>query len=123
MYRLLAIVMLLAALGPLAALEQAEQHAIDALIVWVTKQPDTVRFIRNGSDYATSDAVKLMRNKWDSQKDAVQTADDFIQLCASRSEHSGKRYRIRLADGSERDSSEVLREQLTFIRAAAAAKP
>ena len=119
MRRALAQLVLLDALGPLAALEQGEQRAIDALIVWVTAQPAEVRFVRNGSDYATADAVKLMRNKWDSQKDAVQTADDFIRLCASRSEHSGKPYRIRLADGSERDSGEVLREQLARIRAAA----
>ena len=123
MRRLLTIAMLLMVLGPLAALEQAEQRAIDALIAWVTKQPDTVRFVRNGSDYATSDAVKLMRTKWDSQKGAVQSADDFIRLCASRSESSGKPYRIRLADGSERDSGEVLREQLALIRAEAAVKP
>jgi len=44
--------------------------------------------------------------------DHVQTADDFIRLCASKSYISGKPYMIRLSDGKIIKSEKYFREKL-----------
>jgi hypothetical protein len=45
----------------------------------------------------------------------VNTADDFIRLCASHSILSGDAYLIRFADGRTRTAEDVLREELVRI--------
>jgi hypothetical protein len=42
----------------------------------------------------------------------VETADDFIRLCASKSSVSGKPYMIRLPDGKTIKSEEYFRKKL-----------
>jgi hypothetical protein len=42
----------------------------------------------------------------------LQTADDFIRLCATGSSMSGKPYLIRFADGHTEPSAQWLRERL-----------
>jgi hypothetical protein len=42
----------------------------------------------------------------------VQTADDFIRLCASKSFITGKPYMIRLSAGKTIKSEEYFREKL-----------
>jgi hypothetical protein len=44
--------------------------------------------------------------------DKVQTADDFIRLCASKSYNSGKPYLIRFSDGENIKSEQYFREKL-----------
>lgn len=91
---------------------------IEALLAHV-KQLDGAAFIRNGSEHTPVQAEAHLRMKWQKQTARIKTAEDFIEWCATKSSLSGERYRIRLKDGSVRDSAEMLRERLAEIRRAA----
>jgi hypothetical protein len=70
------------------------------------------KFIRNGSEYNGQEAAKHLRMKFRRAGDHIQTADDFIRLCASKSYISGKPYMIRLPDGKTIKSEKYFREKL-----------
>jgi hypothetical protein len=64
-------------------------------------------FIRNGSEYDDGKAAAAhLRMKLQNAGGKVQTADDFIRLCASRSYITGKPYMIRLSNGKTIKSEE-----------------
>lgn len=77
------------------------------------------KFVRNGEAHAPADAVAHMRLKWSKQKGRINTAEDFIAQCASKSTVSGKPYLIRYDDGREETAGKVLLRRLAEIRAAA----
>ena len=86
-------VLLLVAPAPLP-----EAPKIDALIQAIAGLQGAV-FIRNGTEHGPKDAAEHLRLKWRNAGRRVQTAPDFIRLCASQSSMSGKPYEIRFADG------------------------
>lgn len=90
---------------------QTEDNKIDALLTYVGTQTN-VKFIRNGSEYDNTTAVKFLRGKWDRQRASVGSAREFIEKIASRSSTTGKPYRIRLSDGREVDSAVFLSDRL-----------
>lgn len=73
-------------------------------------------FIRNGSEYPASAAESHLRLKCSNQKKQVQTAEDFIRLCGTKSSMSGDPYLIRFADGHEEPAATVLTRQLGVLR-------
>lgn len=121
----LARIMLAALLlfGTLGALAQSsatiEQRKIDYLIESVG-QLKGAQFIRNGTTYDASDAVHHLEMKRRYAGKHLQTADDFIRLCATGSSMSGKPYLIRFADGHTEPSAQWLRERLAVYPSGAA---
>jgi hypothetical protein len=95
-------------------LPATENQKIEALIKHVGDLKDA-KFIRNGSTYETSSAVRFLRGKWNANKAEVITARDFIDKVASMSGTSGKPYFIRFNDGKEIKSSEFLLAELKKI--------
>jgi hypothetical protein len=73
-------------------------------------------FVRNGESHSAQDAVQHFRMKWCRQSKAVETAEDFIRLCATKSSKSGQAYLIKFKDGAESESAQVLEKQLKVIR-------
>jgi len=96
------------------ALPTAERQKIEALIKYVGDLKDT-KFIRNGSSYEVSTAVRFLRGKWEANDAQVKTARDFIDKVASVSGTSGKPYLIRLKDGKEIPSRDFLLAELKKI--------
>jgi hypothetical protein len=92
----------------------AERQKIESLIKQVGDLKDA-KFIRNGSTYEVSSAVRFLRRKWDSNAAEVRTARDFIDNVASVSGSSGKPYLIRFKDGREINSREFLISALNKI--------
>jgi hypothetical protein len=88
-----------------------EKQKIEALIKQVGELKDA-KFIRNGSTYEVSSAVRLLRGKWDANAAEVKSARDFIDTVASMSGTSGKPYLIRFKDGREIESREYLLAEL-----------
>ncbi|SRR6266508_3166982 len=88
-----------------------ERQKIESLIKQVGEIKDA-KFIRNGSTYEVSSAVRLLRGKWEANDSAVKTARDFIEKVASASGTSGKPYLIRFKDGREIKSREYLLSEL-----------
>jgi hypothetical protein len=98
-------------------LATAERQKIEALIKYVGGLKDA-HFIRNGSSYEVSTAVRFLRGKWEANESSVKTARDFIDKVASVSGTSGKPYVIRLKDGKEIPSREFLTTELQKIESA-----
>lgn len=95
----------------------AEQAKINLLLDYLGRLKGA-KFIRNGTEHGTEEAVSHLRMKLEVAGERVKTAADFITHCASRSSVSGQPYQIRFADGSVRNVDDVLREQLREIEAA-----
>ena len=110
----------LIALGPQAvhagtaegprALEQTVQYLLD----YVARSELT--FIRNSKRYTSSEAAEHMRAKYQHFKDKIKTADDFIELAASKSLLSGKLYLVVTEQGEAIPSGEWLRGVLADYR-------
>ena len=110
----------------LAKTPPAEVRKIEALIASVEAQPDAV-FIRNGSEHQAGEAADHLRLKWRHAGDRIRTARDFIKYCATQSSLTGRKYRIRFADGREVDSAvffeaELRRIEATGVKRSAAAE-
>ena len=93
------------------SLPAVEKQKIEALIKHVGDLKDA-KFVRNGSTYEPSTAVRFLRGKWDANKTEVKSARDFIDKVASMSGTSGKPYLIRFNDGREIKSREFLLAEL-----------
>ena len=95
----------------------AEDARIEYLLAAVGSLHD-VQFIRNGTAYGTTAAVKHLRTKLGIAGSRVKTAEDFIRYCGSESSVSGKPYEIRFPDGHVVRSTDFLKQKLTdFDRA------
>jgi hypothetical protein len=93
------------------SLPAAEKQKIEGLIKQVGELKDA-QFIRNGSTYEVSNAVRFLRGKWNANAAEVKSARDFIDKVASASGTSGKPYLIRFKDGRELTSREFLLAEL-----------
>ena len=91
----------------------AEQAKIDWLLGEVERS-DAI-FIRNGKEYDAKKAVSHLRTKLLFAGKRVQTARDFIEGIASRSQESGKPYQIRFPDGRTKLVGAWLRERLAAL--------
>ncbi len=98
------------------AKDRAEDTQIEALLTFIGSQTN-LKFIRNGSEYDSSTAVKFLRGKWDRQRDTIRSAREFIDKIATQSSTTGKPYRIRLTDGREIDCSAFLSNRLAELDA------
>ena len=95
-----------------------ESRLIQQLIELVGSSKE-ITFIRNGDDATPQAAAKHLRDKYDYFHKDIVTADDFIRLCATRSEMTKKPYEVRFADGRKQAAAEWLASQLKRMRAAA----
>lgn len=100
---------------PAAARSIPWRVEVDSLLAFLGRQSDWV-FLRNGSRHTAEEAVAHLRLKWKRQDGRIRSTDDFIDLCATRSSFTGRAYRVRFPDGSERDAADVLREELERVR-------
>ena len=91
-----------------------ETKQIELLLARIETMQNVV-FIRNGKEYSSQKAADHLRLKWKKAGRRVETAEDFIELCGSRSSISGKPYKIRLPDGRIEDSGVILKELLKEI--------
>jgi hypothetical protein len=97
--------------GAVSAQDNREINKIEFLISSVENIKGT-KFIRNGSEYDGKEAAEHLRMKLNNVGKKVQTAEDFIRLCASKSYISGKPYMIRTSDGKTIKSEDFFREKL-----------
>lgn len=73
------------------------------------------KFIRNGHEYDAGAASNHLRLKLKTAGDKVKTAEDFINLCASKSSMTGEPYFIRFADGTTVKSEIFFRDKLKAL--------
>jgi hypothetical protein len=97
--------------GVVNAQDNIEKKKIDFLIASVGNLKGA-KFVRNGTEHDGKEAAEHLRMKLQKAGDKVQTADDFIMLCASKSYISGKPYLIRSSDGKTVKAEQYFREKL-----------
>jgi len=114
MKRFIHIVLWFASAAILAAATTPETE-IEGLLAYV-KGLDQATFVRNGTSYSPAQAEAHLRMKWNNARSHIKTAEDFIELCASKSSVSGKPYLIRFADGRTVEAGFAFREQLGLLR-------
>ncbi len=73
-------------------------------------------FVRNDKAYTPVKAAEHMEKKYRHFRDDIATADDFIELCATKSLMSGEPYRVIDPQGNQRKTSEWLRAELATYR-------
>lgn len=73
-------------------------------------------FVRNDSEYTPAEAAGHMQKKYRHFQDDIATAEDFIELCASRSLMSGEPYLVIDAGGRQHRTGDWLRTELTLYR-------
>lgn len=95
-------------------LPAAEKQKIETLIKHVGDLKDA-KFVRNGSTYEPTTAVRFLRGKWDANKAEVKNVRDFIDKVATKSDTSGKPYLMRFHDGKEIPSRDFLLAELKKI--------
>jgi hypothetical protein len=100
--------------GPVARPAPTAEVAMDPRIEMLLEKiaGSGVTFVRNGKEHAGAKAAAHLRAKWQSSGGRIRTAEEFIELIASRSSASGRPYGVRLPDGREFTAREWLTAQL-----------
>ena len=87
---------------------------IDHLITYVGNSNCT--FIRNGDSHKAAEAVEHMQKKYDYFRKKVTSAEQFIELSASKSLLTGKPYWIECPDSDKQYSRTWLLNELARYR-------
>jgi len=74
-------------------------------------------FIRNGRPHTGAEAAEHMRKKYEHFRDEIKTANDFIDLAATKSLLSGSPYQVVTKEGEHVPTAEWLRAALRACRA------
>jgi hypothetical protein len=118
----LALVAMCAVGTALATPGPTEQKLIDQLIHDVRGMGNTV-FVRNGMEYTAQEAADHLHEKFIYFRDEIKSADDFIRLCATKSEITGLAYHVRDAAGVMHESAAYLSAHLAQLRGAPKSAP
>lgn len=113
---LLATISLAAAAAPTPPAVRAE---IDALMAKMSAS--NCQFERNGSWHNAADARQHLLRKLDyieKRRETLASAEQFIDVAASKSSFSGKPYRVKCAGAAPVPSREWLNRELKALRAA-----
>lgn len=95
---------------PTARIDQTIQH----MMAYVAGSGLT--FIRNAEQYTSTEAAEHMDKKYRHFRDDIETPEDFIEMCATKSLLSGAPYLIIDAQGYELRTSDWLNAELALYR-------
>jgi hypothetical protein len=115
------ITVLFMTLLPLVVINAHAQDSLETtkiqFLITSVETLEGARFIRNGSGYDARSASNHLRLKLKAAGNKVKTAEDFINLCASKSSITGEPYLIKFADGTTVKSEIFFREKLKTFAA------
>ena len=74
------------------------------------------KYERNGIQHNGVDAVAHIKKKYDYFEDDIDTAEDFIELSATKSTMSGKAYKVHCPDEDVITSKKWLLDELAAFR-------
>lgn len=87
---------------------------ISHLLAYV--QSSNCIFIRNGKEYSAEEALEHINEKYQYFEDEIETAENFIDLSASKSTISGKPYLIQCQQAEVMPSRDWLLLELSRYR-------
>jgi len=102
------------------ALGKSEQGSeVDATVQYLIGYVSAsgLTFIRNGSSYPSAEAAEHMNAKYRHFENDIETPEDFIERCASKSLISGQPYLVIDERGEKIRTSDWLRAVLSQYRA------
>lgn len=73
-------------------------------------------FIRNDREYNSRKAAEHMNKKYEHFREAIETPDDFIEMCANKSLLTGKPYLVIDQQGRPTRTSDWLRAELRTLQ-------
>ena len=76
---------------------QKQSASAFGLSLWVGRSD--LQFVRNGKMHTAGEAARHMRRKYEYFAERIASAEDFIELAATKSLISGKLYTVRTASG------------------------
>ena len=111
-----AFLLLLLAAAPVLAQDSADDATsqIAHLLAFIRASPCT--FIRNGDSYDGPAAADHVRDKYEYYRDDIKSAEDFIDLAASRSALSGRAYQVRCPGSDLQPARDWLLGELASYR-------
>ena len=114
---LLLLTILLAVVSPwsMAARQAEDLDATVQYLITYVKESD-VTFERNSSRYTGSEAADHINKKYRHFRDDIDTPEKFIELCATGSLMTGKKYFIITGQGEQLPSGEWLKNELSVYR-------
>ena len=95
-----------------ALAREAKQDARIAALISAVENMQGGQFIRDGQAHDAKAAADHLRLKLKNAGNRVQTAEQFIEYCASKSSTTGQKYRIRTTKGAEMDAAEFFKQKL-----------
>jgi hypothetical protein len=117
-FRLLLPALLLAWASLCAATPSAEEHVVIQTLIQRIEKMTGMTFVRNGDAHTSAEAAEHMQAKYAYFKDKITTAEDFIELCASRSAMTGKAYWVKMGDAAPVEANTFLKKELRALRGA-----
>ena len=75
-----------------------------------------LQYIRNAKSYNAADAASHMETKLNYARDRLESAEEFIDYCASRSSITNKPYYVVLASGKQQEVGPWLYAELEIFR-------
>ncbi len=94
--------------------ETSLESTINHLLKYI--QESNCKFIRNDVAYDSKDAAQHIKTKYEHAKRDINTAEAFIERCATRSLISGKPYFVQCADNLKKPTADWLMTELTIYR-------
>ncbi|MBU2713328.1 DUF5329 family protein [Zooshikella harenae] len=113
----IALTALLSSAQVIADINPETKQEIAHLLEFVQKT--TCKYERNGEMHTGSEAVGHIQKKYNYFQDKVKTTEDFIRYSATKSELSGKHYRIHCQDKPMQNSASWLLKELDSYRQSA----
>ena len=108
--------LLLACASLAAAAPSADEHQRIQTLIQRVEKMTTMSFLRNGTAHTAAEAAQHMQAKYAHFKNKIATAEDFVDLCASRSEMTGKPYMVKMGDAAPVEAGTYLKEELRTLR-------
>jgi len=90
------------------------QKEINHLLDYIKTTP--CEYERNGTTYKGSEAVVHVQKKYDYFKDKIASAEDFVRLCATKSELTGRAYYVQCPSEAKQESAAWLLKELKQFR-------
>ena len=96
------------------SIDPAVEKTIDHLLEFVEEANCT--FIRNDEEHDSKYAAEHIRKKYDYFKDKIDTPEEFIELCATKSLMSGRPYMVRCDGDGKILTADWLKSELDDYR-------
>ena len=96
------------------AMDPAVEKTINHLLEFVEEANCT--FIRNDEEHDSKYAAEHIKKKYDYFKDKIDTPEEFIELCATKSLMSGRPYMVRCEGDRKTPTADWLKAELDDYR-------